>query len=265
MLTYPNIDPVLFHLGPLKIHWYGMMYLIGFGAAWWLALQRIKHPPAIMTPVQIGDLVFYGALGVVLGGRLGYILFYDAATYLNDPLTIFKVWQGGMSFHGGLLGVLIAVWFYSRKIKRRFFSVTDFVAPLIPIGLGAGRIGNFINGELWGRPTDLPWGMIFSHVDNLPRHPSQLYQAALEGVVLFLVLWLFSKRPRPIMAVSGLFLILYGLFRFLIEFVRTPDAHLGFIIFDWMTMGQLLTLPMLIAGIILMVIAYYRQSLEQKI
>jgi phosphatidylglycerol---prolipoprotein diacylglyceryl transferase len=263
MLIYPQFDPVLLQLGPFKVHWYGMMYLIGFGLAWWLGLQRAKRPQAIFTAAQISDLAFYGAVGVVLGGRLGYVLFYDFSTYLTSPLAIFKVWHGGMSFHGGLIGVLMAVWLYAHKINRRFFEVTDFIAPLVPLGLGAGRIGNFINGELWGRPTDLPWGMIFPHVDNLPRHPSQLYQAVLEGIVLFLILWLFSKRPRPTMAVSGLFLICYGVFRFVIEFVRTPDAHLGFIAFNWMTMGQLLTLPMLIAGALLMVLAYYRQPIEQ--
>ncbi|RKZ40403.1 MAG: prolipoprotein diacylglyceryl transferase [Gammaproteobacteria bacterium] len=258
MLTYPEIDPILFQVGPLKVHWYGFMYLIGFGFAWWLGSRRTREPNAIVTAQQLSDLIFYGALGVVLGGRLGYILFYDLQTYMTTPWAIFKVWQGGMSFHGGFIGVLVAMGLYARQINRRFFEVTDFIAPLIPLGLGAGRMGNFINGELWGRPTDLPWGMVFPYADNLPRHPSQLYQMALEGIVLFIILWLFSKRPRPIMAVSGLFLIGYGSFRFLVEFVRTPDNHLGFIAFDWMTMGQLLTLPMLIAGFILMGLAYSR-------
>ncbi len=258
MLTYPEIDPIAFQLGPLKVHWYGIMYLIGFSLAWILGSKRAKRPNTVITPAQVSDLVFYGALGVVLGGRLGYILFYNLPTYINTPLTIFKVWQGGMSFHGGLIGVLVAMWLYAHKINRRFFEVTDFIAPLIPLGLATGRIGNFINGELWGRPTDLPWGMIFPQAgDFLARHPSQLYQAALEGVILFILLWLFSKRPRPIMAVSGLFLIGYGIFRFLVEFARTPDAHLGFIAFDWMTMGQILTLPMLIIGGILMGLAYF--------
>lgn len=256
MITYPQIDPILFQLGPFAVHWYGLMYLTGFGLAWWLGLKRAQQPRAIVTPAQISDLIFYGAIGVVVGGRLGYVLFYDFTDYLVNPLMIFKVWQGGMSFHGGLMGVLIAMWLYARHTGKRFFEITDFIAPLVPLGLAAGRIGNFINGELWGRPTDLPWGMIFPHADNLPRHPSQLYQAALEGIVLFLLLWLFSNKPRPTMAVSGLFLIGYGVFRFLVEFVRTPDAQLGFIAFDWLTMGQLLTFPMLIAGITLIILAY---------
>ncbi|MDM8558836.1 prolipoprotein diacylglyceryl transferase [Candidatus Parabeggiatoa sp. HSG14] len=261
MLIYPEIDPIAFQLGPLKVHWYGIMYLIGFSLAWILGAKRAKHPNAVITKDQVSDLIFYGALGVVLGGRLGYILFYNLPTYINTPLTIFKVWQGGMSFHGGLIGVLVAMWLYAHKINRRFFEITDFIAPLIPLGLMMGRIGNFINGELWGRPTDLPWGMIFPHAgDSIVRHPSQLYQAALEGVVLFIILWLFSKRPRPIMAVSGLFLMGYGIFRFLAEFARTPDAHLGFIAFDWMTMGQILTLPMLIIGGLLMGLAYFAKE-----
>ncbi|MCK5720028.1 MAG: prolipoprotein diacylglyceryl transferase [Thiomargarita sp.] len=265
MFIYPDIDPVLLQLGPLKIHWYGIMYLIGFTAAWWLGSKRMQNSwSPIVNAEQLSDLIFYGALGVIIGGRLGYILFYDFFTFLSYPLNIFKIWQGGMSFHGGFIGVLVAMWFYGRKINHSFFAITDFIAPLIAIGLGTGRIGNFINGELWGRPTDLPWGMVFPHVDNLARHPSQLYQMLLEGVILFSILWLFSKRPRPIMAVSGLFLITYGFFRFLIEFVRVPDAHLGFIAFEWMTMGQLLSLPMLIMGIVLMLLAYRHNTPEHN-
>ncbi len=259
MLIYPDINPILLQIGPLKIHWYGMMYLAGFGMAWWLGNRRLRSNP-IFTSEQLSDLIFYAAVGVVLGGRIGYILFYDLATYIAEPLNMLKIWQGGMSFHGGFIGVLIAVWLYARKLNLPFFKVTDFIAPLIPFGLGAGRIGNFINGELWGRHTDVPWGMVFSQIDNMPRHPSQLYQAILEGLILFAILWIFSKRPRPIMAVSGLFLIFYGLFRFLIEFVREPDYHLGFIAFDWMTMGQILTIPMLIAGIVLIKLAYRKMD-----
>jgi len=258
MITYPQIDPVLLQIGYLKIHWYGLMYLIGFGLAWWLGLQRAKQPHAIITPLQMDDLIFYAAIGVILGGRLGYVLFYDLPAYLANPWQILHIWNGGMSFHGGLIGVLIAMGLYAHRINQKFFAVTDFIAPLVPLGLAAGRVGNFINGELWGRPTEVPWSMIFPHVDNLPRHPSQLYQAALEGVMLFIILWLFSKQPRPTMAVSGLFLIGYSTFRFFAEFFRTPDAHLGFIAFNWLTMGQLLTLPLLIAGIVFMALAYHR-------
>lgn len=196
MLIYPDIDPVLLQIGPLKIHWYGIMYLAGFSMAWWLGNKRLQQNP-IFTSEQLSDLIFYAAIGVVLGGRIGYVLFYDLANYLATPLNIFKVWQGGMSFHGGFIGVLLAVWVYARKLKLPFFKVTDFIAPLIPLGLCAGRIGNFINGELWGRHTDAPWGMVFPHIDAIPRHPSQLYQAVLEGFVLFIILWIFSKRSRP--------------------------------------------------------------------
>jgi len=259
MLIYPDIDPILLQVGPLKIHWYGIMYLAGFSMAWWLGNKRLQQN-AIFTSEQLSDLIFYAAVGVVLGGRIGYVLFYDLANYLEAPLNIFKVWQGGMAFHGGFIGVLIAVWIYARKLKLPFFKVTDFIAPLIPLGLCTGRIGNFINGELWGRHTDVPWGMVFTHIDAIPRHPSQLYQAVLEGFVLFIILWSFSKKSRPIMAVSGLFLIGYGLFRFLIEFVREPDYHLGFIAFDWMTMGQILTIPMIIVGIVLLKLAYQRMK-----
>ncbi|MCK5662798.1 MAG: prolipoprotein diacylglyceryl transferase [Thiotrichaceae bacterium] len=258
MLTYPEIDPVLFQLGPLKMHWYGAMYLVAFMLAWWLGIQRAKQPKSIISPEQISDMIFYSALGVILGGRLGYIIFYNLPIYLETPLLILKVWQGGMSFHGGFLGVLVAMGLYARKINKGFFEVTDFIAPLVPLGLAAGRIGNFINGELWGHTTKVSWGMVFPYAGELPRHPSQLYQAALEGIALFIIVWLFSKRPRPTMAVSGLFLIGYSVFRFIIEFFRSPDAHLGFIAFGWMTMGQLLSIPMLIVGIILMGLAYHR-------
>ncbi len=263
MLTYPNFDPIAIHIGPLSIRWYGLMYLLGFAAAWWLGTRRARRPGSGWQSEQVGDLVFYAALGVVLGGRIGYVLFYDLPAFLADPVMIFKVWQGGMSFHGGLIGVLTAMWWYGRKIGKTFFQVTDFVAPLVPIGLGAGRIGNFINGELWGRPTDLPWGMVFPHAGPLPRHPSQLYEALLEGVVLFLILWLYSSRPRPTMAVSGVFLIFYGLFRFLVEFVREPDVQLGYLAWGWLTMGQVLSTPMILAGIGLLWWAY-RSSVRKQ-
>jgi len=258
MLTYPQIDPVLLDLGLVKIHWYGLMYLCAFGSAWWLGVRKTQQAWSPYDAQQISDLVFYAAIGAVLGGRLGYVLFYNLPVYLASPLEILKVWRGGMSFHGGLLGVLIAMYFYGRQQGRSFFQTTDFIAPLVPPGLLFGRLGNFINGELWGAPTSLPWGMVFPHVDALPRHPTQLYEAALEGAVLFGLLWLFAAKPRPTMAVSGLFLLGYGCFRFLIEFMRLPDAHLGYLAFDWLTMGHVLTFPMLLAGAVLLGLAYRR-------
>ena len=260
MLAYPNIDPVAIYLGPLKIHWYGIMYLIGFGAGWWLGRLRARDPARGWKAAEMDDVLFYIALGVVLGGRIGYVFFYDFARFLDSPVTALMIWQGGMSFHGGLLGVLIAMWFFARRSNRSFFQVTDYIAPLIPPGLGAGRIGNFINGELWGKTTDLPWGMVFPdpRAGDLARHPSSLYQAMLEGVVLFALLWLYSRRPRPTMAVSGMFLLGYGICRFAVEFVRLPDAHLGYLAFGWLTMGQLLTLPMVLFGIGFILWAYRR-------
>ena len=251
MLNYPEIDPVLVSLGPLKIHWYGLMYLFGFSSAWLLGIWRATRNDS-WNKEQVGDLILYGALGAVVGGRVGYILFYKFGDYLAQPLDVFRVWEGGMSFHGGLLGVLLAIWLFGRKTDKSFFQVSDFVAPLVPIGLFFGRIGNFINQELWGRVTDMPWGMVFPLAGTAPRHPSQIYEAILEGVVLFAVLWAYSAAPRPVARVSGLFLILYGLFRFIVEFTREPDDYLGFIALDWMTMGQILSLPMIVAGLFIM-------------
>lgn len=258
MLTYPQIDPVALSLGPVSVHWYGIMYLLGFSGAWYLARLRAAKKDSPLQPDQVSDLIFYGAMGVVLGGRAGYVLFYNFSYFLQDPLWLFAVWKGGMSFHGGLLGVILALYLYARKLGVGFFAMTDFVAPMVPIGLGAGRIGNFIGGELWGRVTDAPWGMVFPGAGELPRHPSQLYQFALEGVVLFLVLWLFSSRSRPRMVVSGLFLLLYGLFRFGVEFFRQPDSHIGFLAMDWFTMGQMLSLPMVAIGALFIVTGYRR-------
>ena len=261
MLQHPQIDPVALSLGPLKIHWYGLTYLVGFLAGWWLGKLRARKPWSPITEVQMGDLLFYLALGVILGGRFGYVVFYNFDVFLADPLWLLRVWEGGMAFHGGLLGVIFAMWWYGRKIDRGFWQLADFVAPLVPVGLGAGRIGNFINGELWGKPTDAAWGMVFRTApDSLARHPSQLYQFALEGVVLFVILWWFSARPRPRMTVSGLFLAVYGAFRFMVEFVRQPDPQLGYLAFDWLTMGQVLSLPMVLAGATLMFIAYRRNA-----
>jgi phosphatidylglycerol:prolipoprotein diacylglycerol transferase len=258
MLVYPDINPVAMSAGPFQVHWYGLMYLIGFLGFWWLGQLRTRRPGTSWQAVEIGDVLFYGALGVVLGGRIGYTLVYNFPGFIADPLVLFRIWQGGMSFHGGLVGVLIAMWLYGRRTGRTFFQVTDFIAPMVPVGLGAGRIGNFINGELWGRPTDLPWGMVFPFVDAQPRHPSMLYEALLEGVVLFIILWVYSRRPRPTMAVSGLFLLCYGVFRFLVEFVRQPDAQIGYLAFDWVTMGHVLSLPMIILGAAFLVHAYRR-------
>ncbi len=255
MLQHPAIDPVAVQLGPLAIRWYGLMYLVGFAAAWWLGRQRARRPGSGWQVSELGDLIFYCAMGAVLGGRIGYVLFYQPGYYLSHPAAILQAWQGGMSFHGGLIGVLLACWLFGRKTGRGFFGVTDFVAPLVPPGLFLGRLGNFINGELWGRVTDLPWGMVFRDGGPLPRHPSQLYQAALEGAVLFIFLWLYSAKPRPRMAVSGMFLLGYGTLRFIGEFAREPDAFIGFVAFDWLTMGQLLCLPMLAAGVVLLVLA----------
>jgi phosphatidylglycerol:prolipoprotein diacylglycerol transferase len=272
VVQYPSIDPVALSLGPFQVRWYGLMYLVGFVAAWWLARGRLARLGDGADERWFDDLLFYCVLGVILGGRLGYMLFYQGGEWLSDPLSALRIWEGGMSFHGGLLGVLSAVWLFARRRGWAFFRITDFIAPLVPIGLGAVRIGNFINGELWGRVTRVPWGMQLScarfpeHCAGLapgaplspPLHPSQLYEAALEGLVLFVILWLYSRRPRPTMAVSGLFLACYGAFRILVEFVRQPDAQLGFLAFDWLTMGQLLSLPMLAGGLLLLALAYRR-------
>lgn len=260
--TFPQIDPIIFSIGPLSLRWYGLMYLVGFAAAFWLAGVRLSRTN--WTKEQLSDLLFWGFLGVILGGRIGYVLFYQFELFLSDPLYLFKIWTGGMSFHGGLLGVITALWWFSRKAKCTFLQVGDFIAPLVPIGLGAGRIGNFINAELWGRTTDVSWGVIFPGAGPLPRHPSQLYEFALEGVVLFLMLWLYSRKPRPIGAVSGLFLLGYGSFRFFVEFFREPDQHIGLYEGAFslgISQGQILSTPMIIGGIALMVWAVRRNKM----
>lgn len=250
MLTYPNIDPIALQLGPISIHWYGIMYMLAFASAWWLAMRRA--PMAGFSKEQVSDIIFYGAIGVVLGGRIGYILFYQFGAFIAEPSMILRVWEGGMSFHGGLIGVILAVIFCARRQQRSFASIMDFVAPIVPLGLGAGRLGNFIGGELWGRPTELPWGMVFPHVDQLARHPSQLYQFALEGIFLFILVWLYSAKPRASLQVSGMFLLGYGGQRLVVEFARQPDAHLNFIAFGWLTQGQLLSMPMIALGLYLL-------------
>ena len=276
-----QIDPIAFWLPEFSlfgqtfhpaVHWYGIMYLLGFGVAWFLGRSRIRagRLPGV-DENGFGDLLFYGMLGVVLGGRIGYILFYSFGEFIDDPLMLFKVWEGGMSFHGGLLGVFAAVWWWSRRHRLHLFDTLDFVAPLVPPGLGFGRLGNYIGGELWGKTTSADWGVVFQRalparfssldaaslraqfesgaLDVFARHPSQLYQAALEGLVLFLVLFFYSRKPRPRYAVSGLFALLYGVFRFAVEFVREPDAQIGYIAFGWLTMGQALSLPLIALGL----------------
>jgi len=256
MLVHPQFDPIAFQIGPVAVRWYGLMYLLAF--ALFVVLGKYRARKNLLTgwhPRDIDDMLFYGVFGVIVGGRLGYVLFYKPLDYLQHPLEVFAVWSGGMSFHGGFLGVLVALWLFARRRRKRWLDVTDFVAPLVPLGLAAGRIGNFINGELWGRPTDAPWGMVFPQVDALARHPSQLYQFALEGVLLFALLWWYTNRRRPMGAPSGLFLLGYGLFRFVAEFAREPDGFLGYLA-GGLTMGQWLSLPMVLAGAWLMLWAH---------
>ena len=260
-INHPNIDPVAINIGPLAVHWYGIMYVVGFLAFLFLGKMRARQKGSPVTPDQVDDIMFYGALGVVLGGRLGYVLFYSFDKFLQDPIMLFKTTQGGMSFHGGLLGVLLVAWLLARKYNLRFLQVGDFIAPMIPVGLGAGRLANFLNQELWGKPTDVAWGVIFPKAgDGLARHPSQLYEAFMEGLVLFLILWIYSKKPRPFARISGMFLFFYGLFRASVEFYRLPDDHIGYLAFGWLTEGQLLSLPMIIIGLILIGVSFRASS-----
>jgi phosphatidylglycerol:prolipoprotein diacylglycerol transferase len=286
-MTYLHqLDPILIELGPLKVHWYGVMYLLGFAAAWFLGRSRVRagRLPGV-SEQAFGDLMFYAMLGVIFGARIGYILIYDLSSYIADPLQIVKIWQGGMSFHGGLAGVLVASLWWARRHRLHFFDVVDFVAPLVPAGLGLGRLGNFINGELWGKYTEGGWGVIFPHaeadlagldaatlqtmhasgvLDQFARHPSQLYQLSLEGVAMFCLLWWFSRRPRPRYAVAGLFALLYGCFRFLVEFVRLPDEQIGYLAFDWLTMGQVLSMPLIALGLILLWLSRRAPTLQPQ-
>ncbi|MDR6991265.1 prolipoprotein diacylglyceryl transferase [Luteimonas sp. 3794] len=278
MTILHQIDPIALQLPQVgafhpSVHWYGVMYLLAFGVAWLLGRSRIRagRLPGVDVE-QFGDLLFYGILGVILGGRIGYVLFYAFGDLLQNPLMLFKVWDGGMSFHGGLLGVLVAAWWWTRRQGLHFFDVMDFVAPWVPPGLGFGRLGNYIGAELWGKYTQAGWGVVFptdpafrgwsaerlqsefatGALDQFARHPSQLYQAFLEGLVMFTVLWWYSRKPRPRYAVSGLFALLYGVFRFIVEFVRVPDAELGYLAFGWLTMGQVLSLPLIALGLFLL-------------
>ncbi|MCF6808345.1 prolipoprotein diacylglyceryl transferase [Thiotrichales bacterium 19S9-12] len=262
MLTYPQVDPVALAIGPVKIHWYGLMYLLGFISAWILGKYRAKKPYSPIQPEHVSDAIFYGALGVIIGGRLGYMLFYDFSNFISNPLIIIRVWDGGMSFHGGLLGVMTALSLFSYRKKLNAFDLLDFFSPMVPIGIFFGRIGNFINGELWGRVTDSPIGMIFPTGGPLPRYPSQLVEAMLEGILLFIILWVLSMKPRQRLIISASFALFYGLFRFLAEFLRQPDPQMGYVLFDWMTMGQVLSLPMILFGIIIIM---YRVTSKIKV
>ncbi|TVO59338.1 prolipoprotein diacylglyceryl transferase [Denitromonas halophila] len=256
MLTYPKIDPVAFSVGPLSVHWYGLMYLIAFVLFIGLGRWHIKRRPELgWTAQQLDDLLFYGVIGVVVGGRLGEVLFYQPGYYFDHPLEILATWKGGMSFHGGFLGVLVAMWLYGKRHQKGFWQITDFIAPLVPTGLAAGRVGNFINGELWGRAADpsLPWAMVFPHVDTLPRHPSQLYQAAGEGLLLFALLWWYSRAPRPLRATSAVFLMGYGVLRFIMEFFRTPDPGIFSALGGGLSTAQWLCVPMILIGIAMMI------------
>lgn len=279
-----NFDPVAISLGPISIHWYGLMYLSAFVAFWVLGSHRAGIGRGPLNREQLSDFLFYGILGVILGGRVGYMLVYGADQLADDPLNLFKIWQGGMSFHGGLFGVMVAAWLYARKVDCHFFDLTDFIIPMVPLGLMFGRIGNFIGGELWGRLTDVSWGMLFPKsipgvvdtqspvfmqaymegvYDGYARHPSQLYQAGLEGLLLFILMWWYSRKPRPRMAVSGWFLIGYAILRSISEFYREPDEHLGFLAFDWLTMGMVLSVPMLVLGVTFICVAYLRKRQYQ--
>jgi phosphatidylglycerol:prolipoprotein diacylglycerol transferase len=253
MLTHPQFDPIAIHLGSFGIHWYGLMYLLGFVSFIGLGRLRLRAlNRAGWDEKFLDDLLFYGVFGVVLGGRLGEVLFYNPGYYFSHPAKILAVWEGGMSFHGGFLGVLVAMALFTHVRKIEWLALMDFIAPLVPPGLAFGRIGNFINGELWGRPTDVPWAMVFPNIDNVPRHPSQLYEFALEGIALFALLWFYSNKPRPTGTVSGLFLIGYGCFRFLVEFTRNPDDGIFGLMTFGISMGQWLSLPMVLSGIALM-------------
>ena len=263
MLIHPQFDPVALQLGPFAVRWYGLMYLVGFALIWAAGRYRIARTPGVVWSAKdLDDVLFYGILGTILGGRLGYVLFYKFSEYAGEPWRIFYVWEGGMSFHGGMLGVIIAMVWFARSRRQDWLAATDFIAPLVPLALAAGRLGNFINAELWGRPASVPWAVIFPNVDGVPRHPSQLYEFALEGVVLFAVLWCFSMRPRPRGAVSGAFLLGYGVLRFGVEFTREPDSFLGLLSLGF-SMGQWLSVPMVLAGAAMIAWAYQPKGVDR--
>jgi phosphatidylglycerol---prolipoprotein diacylglyceryl transferase len=255
LFTYPEFDPVAVTIGPLEVRWYGIMYLVGFAAGWYLGRFRAREPGSTWKPNDVDDLIFYAMLGVIFGGRIGYVIFYGLSYWAQDPLYPLKIWEGGMSFHGGLIGVMVAMAIFAWRRGRRVADVFDFMAPLPAVGLFAGRIGNFINNELWGKPTDVPWGF---NVNGEVRHATQLYEAALEGVLLFVVLWWYTSKPRPRLAPSGLVLVIYGIARILVEFWRVPDSHIQYLAGGWLTMGHVLSLPMVIAGAVMLTAAYRR-------
>ena len=256
---FPQIDPVIFSIGPVAVRWYGLMYVIAFLLANWLANRQADKPGSGWTRDQVSDLLFFGFLGVIVGGRVGYVLFYSFSNFIADPLYLFRTWEGGMSFHGGVLGVMAAMAWFAWRNKKRYLELGDFVVPLLPLGLAFGRLGNFINGELWGRTTDVPWAVLFPNAGMLPRHPSQLYELLAEGIILFILLQWYKRKNPPAGNVAGLFLLGYGTARFIIEFFREPDAHLGLLSLG-MSMGQWLCIPMIVAGLGLIIWGYSRQN-----
>ena len=261
MIAFPNVDPVAFQIGFFKLHWYGIAYVVGIGLGWYYLELRSRERRPEWGAVNVSDIVFYVALGAVAGGRLGYILFYNLSIYYAEPLNIFAVWKGGMSFHGGVLGVTFIVFWQARKLGVGVLTLSDFILPALPIGLGLGRLANFINQELWGTPTDVPWGVVFTNPGSggLSRHPTQLYEAVLEGLVLFIILHFMSKNARVKGEITGWFFLLYGCFRGFVEFLREPDIHIGHLYANWLTMGQLLSIPMVAVGVIIIIVCHNRK------